>query len=408
MLSQVLPVSTLNAYIQQVIAADDILADLWLEGEITQITHARSGHLYFTICEGDAAIGCMMWKPDARRQTFIPKVGESVIVHGQADFYEAQGRLQIRADVFEHQGQGILSLQMERLRQQLEAEGLFEAARKRPLPRYPQRVGVVTSSTGAVWHDIQTVSRRRFPLVELILVPAAVQGAHAPQEIIAAIAHMATLGSIDVLIVGRGGGSPEDLAPFNHEAVARAIYASPIPVVSAVGHETDLSIADMVADVRAATPSAAAELILPHIDDMQQDLSDARSDMMRLAEHRLSNEAAALDRLQQRLIRQSPEFHISRAQQRLDALHRRLRAAAQSDLRHRSTRVATTVQLLDALHPGHVLARGFARVQDGHSGKPIKRANELPEGDVIVNFQDGVARGKLEPDAARQTDSGGR
>ena len=410
MVVQVLPVSTLNAYIQQVVAADDILADLWIEGEITQITHARSGHIYFTICEADAAISCMMWKNEARRQMFIPKVGESVTIHGQADFYRAQGKLQIRADVFEHQGQGILALQMERLRQQLEAEGLFDPSRKRPLPHFPRRVGVVTSSTGAVWHDIQTVSRRRFPMIELILVPAAVQGAHAPGEIVAAIQHLCSLDSIDVMIVGRGGGSPEDLAPFNDESVARAIYASTIPVVSAVGHETDFSIADMVADVRAATPSAAAELILPHIDDLQKDLSDLRDDLMRLAERRLSDEAMALDRLQQRLIRQAPDFQIARAQQQLDTFQHRLQTVARSELRHRSIHLATRMHLLDALHPGHVLARGFAMVQNAESGSPVKRTSELPNGDVIVNFQDGTAVGTLKQSstASSSTDSEGK
>jgi exodeoxyribonuclease VII large subunit len=165
MLSQVLPVSTLNAYIQQVLNADDILADLWVEGEITSITYAKSGHIYFKICDDDALIDGAMWRTFASRQAFKPRVGDSVIVHGRIDYYSAQGRLQVIADVFEHQGQGILALEIERLRQQLEAEGLFDPARKRPLPRFPRRVGVVTSNTGAVWHDIQTVARRRFPLI---------------------------------------------------------------------------------------------------------------------------------------------------------------------------------------------------------------------------------------------------
>src|SRR5690606_33988726 len=215
--------------------------------------YERSGHVYFKLCDDDAVIDGAMWRTFSSRQTMRPSVGDSIVVHGRIDYYTAQGRLQIIADVFEHQGRGILALQMERLRQQLEAEGLFDPERKRPLPRFPRRVGVVTSSTGAVWHDIQNVARRRLPLVGLVLVPPSGQGPQAPAEIVAAIAHMCMLDDIDVMIVGRGGGSPEDLAPFNDESVARAIFASSIPVVSAVGHETDISIADMVADVRAPT-----------------------------------------------------------------------------------------------------------------------------------------------------------
>jgi exodeoxyribonuclease VII large subunit len=395
MLSQVLPVSTLNAYIQQVLNADDILADLWVEGEITSITYAKSGHIYFKICDDDALIDGAMWRTFASRQAFKPRVGDSVIVHGRIDYYSAQGRLQVIADVFEHQGQGILALEIERLRQQLEAEGLFDPARKRPLPRFPRRVGVVTSNTGAVWHDIQTVARRRFPLIELVLIPAAVQGAGAPAQIVAAIQQMCTLDSIDVMIVGRGGGSPEDLAPFNHESVARAIYASTIPVVSAVGHETDVSIADFVADVRAATPSAAAEIILPDMQELLTDLDDYRGAMIDSIEHRLADEQTALDRLQRRLALQSPDLRIERTRHELDVLRRRMATAARADVRRRGTSLGNTAKLLDALHPVRVMQRGFAMVE-GPDRKPISRLADLPaDGAVVVNFRDGAAEGSL-------------
>lgn len=403
MILQILPVSTLNAYIQQVITADEILADVWIEGEIRNLTRAKSGHIYFKISEGDAVIDGVMWRTIASRQTFVPQIGEAVVIHGRADFYPPQGRLQILADVFEHQGQGILALQTEQLRQQLEAEGLFDAARKRPLPRFPRRVGVVTSSTGAVWHDIQTVSRRRYPLVELVLVPAAVQGNHAPDEIVNAIRHLVELDTIDVLIVGRGGGAPEDLAPFNDEAVARAIFASQVPVVSAVGHETDVSIADMVADVRAATPSAAAELILPDMRELLQDLEDFRTVLMRTTERRISEASDRLARLQRRLTLYSPEVHITRGQQQLELLYRRLQSVAHAELHHRKRDLASREHLLSALHPRNVLERGFAVVEDTQTKDRIKQLADLPtNGEVTVCFHDGLASGTMQPDSSIQ------
>jgi exodeoxyribonuclease VII large subunit len=239
------------------------------------------------------------------------------------------------------------------------------------------------------------VARRRFPLIELVLIPAAVQGAGAPGQIVAAIQQMCTLESIDVMIVGRGGGSPEDLAPFNHESVARAIYASTVPVVSAVGHETDISIADLVADVRAATPSAAAEIILPDMQELLTDLDDYRGAMIDSIERRLADEQSGLDRLQRRLALQSPELRIERTRHELDVLRRRMATAARADVRRRGTSLGTTAKLLDALHPVRVMQRGFAMVE-GPDRKPISRVADLPaDGAVVVNFRDGAAAGSL-------------
>jgi exodeoxyribonuclease VII large subunit len=396
MFSRVLPVSILNGYIQQVLAADDILADLWVEGEITSITYARSGHVYFKLCEEDALIDGAMWRSFASRQVFQPRVGDAVIVHGHVDYYSPQGRLQLIADVFEHQGQGILALEMERLRQKLEAEGLFDPARKRPLPRFPRRVGVITSDTGAVWHDIQTVAQRRYPLVELVLIPTAVQGAGAPAQIVAAIQRMCAIDDIDVMIVGRGGGSPEDLAPFNDETVARAIFASTIPVVSAVGHETDVCIADFVADVRAATPSAATEIVLPDVAELTQEVADFQDAIVEIAERLLTDESLRLDQLQRRLLLRSPIIHIAQLRHDLRVLGGRVDAATRATMRQRSTRVDAQAKLLDALHPGRVLARGFALVEDSRTRAPIRRRSQLPPGgEVIVRFDDGRATGTL-------------
>ncbi len=397
MLPRVLSVNILNDYIQQVLAADDILADLWIEGEVTSITWAKSGHVYFKLSDGDALIDAAMWRSHAQRQVVRPRVGDSIIVHGHIDYYSKQGRLQLIADVFEHQGQGILALEMERLRQQLEAEGLFDEARKRPLPRFPRRIGVVTSDTGAVWHDIQTVARRRYPLAELVLVPASVQGPRAPGEIAAAIQLLCSVEQIDVMIVGRGGGSPEDLAPFNHEIVARAIFASSVPIVSAVGHETDVSIADFVADVRAATPSAAAEIVLPDMVELLDELADSRDTLIELMEQHLAAQQVTLDQVQHRLSLQSPSAKLLRARQALTGLAARLDLATDAALERRASRLSATKRLLDSLHPARVLARGFAIVENPATGRPVRRAADLPDGDVDVHFESGRASGTLRP-----------
>jgi exodeoxyribonuclease VII large subunit len=362
--------------------------------------------VYFKLCDEDALIDGAMWRSFATRQMFRPRVGDAVVIHGHIDYYSPQGRLQVIADVFEHQGQGILALEMERLRQKLEAEGLFDPSRKRPLPRFPRRVGVITSDTGAVWHDIQTVASRRYPLVELVLIPTAVQGPQAPAQIVAAIERMCTIDDIDVMIVGRGGGSPEDLAPFNHESVARAIYASTIPVVSAVGHETDVCIADWVADVRAATPSAAAEIILPDMAELTQELADFKDAIIDIAERRIEEERLALDGLRRRLLLQSPALRVSRLRHELDVLSGRVHAAARADIRQRSAHVTTMTKLLHALHPVHVMQRGYALVEDPATHRAITRAAQLPAGgEVLVHFEDGKATGTLAPVSSETKDT---
>ena len=393
---RVLPVSTINAYIRDVVTSDELLSDIWIEGEITKSYTPRSGHIYFTICEGDASIDGVMWRSAAQRQRFLPRQGEAVVIHGQADFYQTQGRLQIVTDVFEHQGQGILALQFERLRQQLEAEGLFDPSRKRSLPLFPRRVGVVTSSTGAVWHDIQTVSRRRFPLVELILIPASVQGEHAPRQLADAIRFAGEMGDLDALIVGRGGGSPEDLAPFNSEIVARALFASTVPTVSAVGHETDISICDMVADLRAATPSAAAEMILPDGATLYSQLLSQQLDMTQIASRTIVEAQQNLESLHRRLRLQSPLQQVAKHQLTLSSLQQRLVRAMTANLGGHTTRTAALETVLQALNPYQILRRGYVMIHDETTGKPIRSVRSLPsDGRVFARFHDGVASGML-------------
>lgn len=396
MSSRVYPVSIINSYIHDVVTSDELLSDVWIEGEITKIYIPRSGHVYFTICEGNASIDAVMWKSAAVRQRFMPGQGESVVIHGQADFYEVQGRIQIQADVFEHLGQGLLSLEFERLRQRLESEGLFDPARKRPIPVFPRRVGVVTSSTGAVWHDIQTVARRRYPLVELVLIPSSVQGANAPEEIADAIRLANGIGDLDALVVGRGGGSPEDLVAFNSEVVARAIFASGIPVISAVGHETDVSICDMVADLRAATPSSAAEQLLPDAAALQLHLSSHRALVTSRVASTLADHDLSLKLLRRRLHIQSPMLQIVQQRLALDSLASHASTSAAAMIEQWLLRVGSAAALLNALHPVNTLRRGFAIVEDPDTGRPIRTIAELPSsGRVVTRFRDGQATGVL-------------
>lgn len=251
---RILDVADVTAYIKDLLDADPILSDVWIRGEVSNFVRSAAGHIYFTLKSERAQLRCVLFRGNARWLTFQPENGDAILAHGRVSVYEAGGQYQLYVDLIQPEGTGLLHLQFEELRRRLEMEGLFDPSRKRPLPRLPRRIGVVTSPTGAVWHDIQTVLRRRYPLAELVLAPAQVQGDDAPPTIIRALEALQLDGNVDVIIIARGGGSMEDLWCFNDEALARAVFASRIPVISAVGHETDFTICDFVADVRARPP----------------------------------------------------------------------------------------------------------------------------------------------------------
>ena len=261
-------VSQITRYLKESLEADSLLNDLWLRGEVSNLTRSAAGHYYFTLKDATSQVRCVMFRPAYGGEHLAE--GAAVIAHGRVSIYEVRGDLQLIADLAQPEGVGELHLELERLKMKLEAEGLFQVSRKRPLPEFPKRIGVATSPTGAVWHDIQNVLRRRYPLVELAFAPTPVQGDTAAAGIVDAFDAFNAEDDLDLVILARGGGSLEDLWPFNEEAVARAIYASRAPVISAVGHETDYTIADMVADCRAPTPSAAAELAAPDMDELME------------------------------------------------------------------------------------------------------------------------------------------
>src|SRR6476469_10132580 len=263
----ILTVSQLNTYLREALEADEILQDLWVEGEVSNLSRPASGHWYFTLKEGEAQIRAACWKSYVARIPLPPTNGDAVLAHGRVSFYEAGGQLQLYVDMIRPAGVGLLYARFEELKARLDAEGLFDLSRKRELPALPTRIGIVTSPTGAALQDMLKVLRRRYPLAEIVLAACQVQGAGAAETVVEALYALYEQ-NVDVIIVARGGGSVEDLWTFNEEIVARAAFASPVPLISGVGHETDTTIIDYVADLRAPTPSAAAELVAPDIAEL--------------------------------------------------------------------------------------------------------------------------------------------
>ncbi len=369
-------VSEITAYLKELFQIDPVLADIWVRGEASNISRPVSGHRYFSLKDSEASLRCVCFKQQARYLSYLPDDGDAVLAHGRIGIYEATGQYQLYIDLIQPDGVGILAAQFERLRLQLEREGLFDEARKRPLPVAPRCIGVVTSASGAVWHDIQTAVARRYPLTTLLLAPAAVQGSAAPAEIVQAIAELQADGRAEVIIVGRGGGAAEDLAPFNDEMVVHAIFACRIPVVSAVGHETDITLADLVADVRAPTPSAAAELCTPDREAIAADLRAAARAMTALMRDDLEQRASDLDALHRNLQRRSPTLRAEQLRQRIDERTRILASLVSQTLVVDRERLGARLAALAALNPAAVLNRGYALVSDATTGEIIRRARD--------------------------------
>ncbi|MDI3339735.1 MAG: exodeoxyribonuclease VII large subunit [Sphaerobacter sp.] len=389
---RVLDVADLTAYIKDLLDSDPILSDVWVRGEVSNFVRSAAGHIYFTLKSERAQLRCVLFRGQARWLTFQPDNGDAILAHGRVSVYEASGQYQLYVDLIQPEGTGLLQLQFEELRHRLEQEGLFDPARKRPLPRCPRRIGVVTSPTGAVWHDIQTVLRRRYPLAELVLAPAQVQGEDAPPTIIRALHALQLQGNIDVIIVARGGGSMEDLWCFNDERVARAVFASPIPVISAVGHETDYTICDFVADLRAPTPSAAAELVAPHIGELAAEVASlcARAETALTAMLRARRETVG--GLALRLQRHGPENLIRQERLRLDGRTELMRQRLLGRIAAERAAIEATRRQLDLLHPLGVMRRGYAIVVDPATGQRRRRALDLAPGQqVTLEFYDGDA-----------------
>jgi exodeoxyribonuclease VII large subunit len=411
-LMEIWSVTRLNREIARVLRQGSHLQDIRFEGEISNFkSHRASGHWYFTLKDGGALIGVVMFNEDAARVSFLPQDGLRVLARGSTRFYEREGRVQVYVNELRPAGRGDLWLAFERLRQKLGEEGLFQPERKKKLPVYPCAVGIVTSPEGAALRDIIRVARRRNPAVRLVLLPVAVQGAAAPAAIAAAIDQAARWGRLDVLIVGRGGGSLEDLQAFNTETVARATAASPIPLVAAVGHETDVTIIDFVADLRAPTPSAAAELVIPLRETLLKQCADLGRLMAARMQGRLTRKRQALAVFQAaRSLRRPREIYAGRrldldfiaerltaaARQRLAAGYKtltagigRLKAAGDGILTEREKNLTVLEARLGALSPLAVLGRGYGLVYD-ESGALITQAAAAGPGQTVrVRLKDG-------------------
>ena len=372
-------VSQVTSYLQDLLAYDDLLNDVWIEGEVSNLRRAGSGHAYFSLRDDSSSLRCALFRNSIGHDHLTD--GALVIAHGRVSLYAVRGDLQLIADLIQPEGVGRLQMQLERLRAQLEREGLFDPSRKRPLPEFPKRIGVVTSSSGAVWHDIQTVIGRRYPLVELLLAPALVQGDAAAPTIVEAIESLNADADIDAIIVARGGGSLEDLWAFNEEAVARAVFASRAPVVSAVGHETDVTICDLVADVRAATPSEAAEMIVPDRADLLLRVSIASQTIEREVSALLMESEDEVRQLFSRMDRAVPSLDDQRI--RVDELLEDAATALDHRLQLAAAKVEGVSATLASLSPLDTLRRGYSVVSDRASGRVLTDAGKTDPGDTI-------------------------
>ncbi|MBN1639768.1 MAG: exodeoxyribonuclease VII large subunit [Anaerolineae bacterium] len=396
MRQRVYSVSEITGHIKQMLDREDLLQDLWLEGEISNWSRSRSGHCYFTIKDAGAAIRAVIWRSLADRLTFSPQDGQAVRAHGRVSVYEPQGQYQFYVDAMQPAGRGALYAQYEALKEKLAEEGLFAAARKRALPTFPRCIGIVTSATGAALRDILNVLRRRWPMVRVVLSPTLVQGDQAPAQIVAALDALYARDDVDVIIVGRGGGAIEDLWAFNDEAVARAIAASPVPVIAGVGHEVDVTIADFVADVRAPTPSAAAELAVPDQVEVGAQLSALSSALADLMARRLREIALDLQAKRQALRRASPALRLSQHRQRVDDLSRDLERLSRYRLTLLRERAAGLCQRLAALDPQSALARGYAIVR-GPDERVVRSVAQVHAGDLVtVTVVDGRFGARVE------------
>lgn len=388
----VLSVSQLNRYIKMNFDADENLANIFISGEISNFTnHYRTGHLYFTLKDDSAAVRAVMFNSSAKRLKFMPEDGMKVIARGRVSVYEASGQYQLYVDDMQPDGVGALNLAYEQLKEKLQKEGFFSELHKKPLPPYPEKVGVITSPTGAAVRDIINVLGRRFPYAEIVFCPVLVQGDGAHLQLIDAVNLFNSERAADVIIIGRGGGSIEDLWEFNDEGLARAVYNSEIPVISAVGHETDFTICDFVADMRAPTPSAAAELAVPDANELQYALSALKNRMFLNVSSGIADRRSRLEYLTSKGALKSPDEMLSNRSQRLDTAFSKMLSSYENRIGGKKVEFISAATALSKLDPMSVLMRGFAFVSD-KSGKNVSSSQALAKGDKInVRFHDGSA-----------------
>lgn len=375
---QVLTVSALTALIKR--SLEQQFPNVWVVGQVSNLSRAASGHIYLTLKDKGAEIGAVIWRGTAERIPFRLEDGLEVVVHGRIAVYEPRGRYQIVVTAAQPKGVGALQLAFLQMKEKLEKEGLFDPAHKKPLPFLPQRIAIVTSPTGAAIHDILTVIEGRFPQVHILIYPVKVQGAGAAEEIAEAIRELNRRQAADVMIVGRGGGSIEDLWPFNEEVVARAIYASDIPVISAVGHEVDVSISDLVADARALTPTRAGEMVVPSREALEEKLASAARRLGRAPRAAVERARAQLMAAERSYGMRAPAERLRQLQQRLDELAERMKIASRGAVGRLQERIARSASTLATLDPLAVLARGYSITTAADGTIPIRSPREARRG----------------------------
>ena len=382
-------VSELTSKLKDLIESN--FSNIWIQGEISNFKHHSSGHMYFTLKDQGAELRCVMFRGFNQGIHFKPQDGMDVILQGKITVYEPRGQYQLMVQNMEPAGIGTLFLAFEALKKQLQSEGLFDNSLKKQLPQYPKKVGIVTSETGAAYKDMVQVLNRRAPYLDIVLRPTLVQGINAANDIVKAIKELASIENIDVLIVGRGGGSLEDLWAFNEEEVARVIVACKVPIISAVGHETDVTISDMVADLRAPTPSAAAEIVALSINDLKQKINEQTNTLIKQFQFKLNKIWQTFDHLSERHVVQKPQNIIERQKEKLNTIYNRLMLKMNHLLAISKTKSIAINKELNILNPSDILKRGYSIIYDTN-GAIIRKGSDLNKNDLFEAQigQDGI------------------
>ena len=404
---RVITVSQLNRYVKMLLQEDVALTPVYVSGEISNfVNHYKSGHLYFSLKDENALVKAVMFRTYAARLAFRPEGGMKVIVRAKASVYEKDGTFQLYVEDMQPDGVGALQIAYEQLKKRLQEEGLFDAARKKALPPFPTRVGVITSPTGAAVRDILNILARRYPLAQVVFLPVLVQGEGAPPQLVAALERMNREKAADVLIIGRGGGSLEELWAFNDERVCRAVAASEIPVISAVGHETDFTLCDFAADLRAPTPSAAAELAVPDAAELFLSLRQTQVQLTVLMRSRLVKARTELQILHRQKALSSPTYYVEQMAMQLDLLTRSFEHSAKTALQDAHAQLSALAAKLDALSPLKVLSRGYAMARtDG--GRLVTSVADVCKGDMLyMDMRNGTLVCTVQDIQKEETDNG--
>ena len=396
-MNYILTVSEVNRYIREIISRDIVLSNLWVKGEISNFKNHSSGHLYFTLKDDRGLIRCVMFRSQAAGLRFIPDNGLKVMIRGNVSVFERDGQYQLYAEEMQPDGLGSLHLAFEQLKKKLQEEGLFDAGRKKPLPYMPQTIGVITSSTGAAIRDILNILDRRFKNLHIKIFPVPVQGESAPRCIAHAIRKMNEQGGVEVIILARGGGSLEELWAFNEEAVARSIAESHIPIISAVGHETDFTIVDFAADLRAPTPSAAAELVIPEKYQLTDKLSGMEARLLSGLRKNLDGKRNRFERIIRSPAFRQPYEKVYQERMQLDSLQRFLQKSMLVCAERSRARLSILAGRLNSLSPLEILSRGYSVTRDQATGRIIKSVEGVRPGTALeIRVSDGTIRCKAE------------